>query len=121
MRHKPLDYESGRPPKTARCPFCQSAAVVTGKLTGGDSSAVGFVPDGMKTFAFTFLPPGVRADERASACAGCGAVWSRTDTAKLREVLARWMKDGVAQSNAMGRPYVKRFGNLVVGQHRTDY
>jgi hypothetical protein len=99
MRHEPLDYESRQSPGSQRCPFCGSQALVNGKLVGdnsmGGGSNIGFVPDGLKSFALTFTPADVvLRDGVVTVCRDCGAMWSRVDVVKLCQVLARWGKDG---------------------------
>jgi transposase-like protein len=91
MPERSLDYEPMQSAAEARCPFCRSESVVAGRLHGNDSYAV-FQPDGVKSFAWTFVPSGVRVDQSAFICSECGSVWSRTDPAVFRERYERWKK-----------------------------
>jgi hypothetical protein len=100
MRHEPLDYESRQSAVSQRCAFCGSRALVNGRLVGDNSmgagSNIGFVPDGLKSFALTLTPPDVAlGDAVVTVCRDCGAMWSRVDAAKLCQVLAKWGKEGV--------------------------
>jgi hypothetical protein len=73
-------------------------ALVKGVLRGSEGPTA-FIPDGLKSFALTFTPPGVvLRDATATACRECGCFWSRTDTTTLEKVLKAWAVGGGAGS-----------------------
>jgi len=73
------------------CPSCGGDEICSGHLSQSDDW-VNFMPDGLKKFAVTLKPNGVRIENRSHMCRFCGFLWTKADPEKLKETLKIWAK-----------------------------
>ena len=69
-----------------KCPRCGQTLVVHGSF-GERKLRFGFRPEELRLFSLSLQFPEVPLPAAATACAGCGLVWTELDPAALRQKL----------------------------------